>query len=268
MTLITVTNCKGGVAKTTTAVALAAGIANTLPPPATRAADTDKVLLVDGDSQGHVALSFGLPVRCGLFDWLVRGLPLADCILRGRPDQLELLPGDSLTKTVKRLYGDSVEFEKLVARLRGLKLPWVVIDTAAGGLFQEAALAASDQVVIPFRAETLGIDSMFQTLEIIRQIAPGARVTMLPTAFDMRLKEQRENLQMVVNEFGESYGLGTDWDGYAIRTRTAVAEATSYGKTIFEYNGQGIQDVRRGYAVLMNRVMALANEQVAVSQKA
>lgn len=249
MTIITVTNNKGGVAKTTTSVSLAAGLAN-----------AERALLIDGDPQGHVALSFGLPVRSGLFDWTVRGLPLRDCTLSGRPEGLTILPGDSLTKTVERLHGDSTEFDRLVARLRGLPHPYVVIDTAAGGLFQEAALAASDQVIIPFRAETLGIDSMFQTRELIRQVAPTAQVTMLPTAFDMRLAEQRENLQMVVNEFGPTYGLDRDWDSYVIRNRVAVAQCTSYGQTIWEYNGggQGIKDVRRGYSVLIGRVMALA----------
>lgn len=251
MTIVTIASNKGGAAKTTTAVSLAAGLAN-----------LENVLLIDGDPQGHVALSFGLPVRSGLFDWTVRELPLVDCTLTGRPSKLAILPGDSLTKTVERLHGESTEFDRLVARMRSLPHPFAVVDTAAGGLFQEAALAAADQVVIPFRAEALGIDSMFQTMELIRQIAPKARLTLLPTAFDMRLKEQRENLAMVVNEFGPEYGLDRDWGGYVIRVRTAVAEATSYGKTIWEYGGSGIKDVRVGYTRLIGRVLALAGREI------
>lgn len=250
MTIITIASNKGGAAKTTTAVSLAAGLAN-----------FGSSLLIDGDPQGHVSLSFGLPVRSGLFDWLVQGLPLRDCTLSGRPNALTILPGDSLTKTVERLFGESTEFARLVETLRHLHAPMVVIDTAAGGLFQEAALAAADQVVIPFRAEALGLDSMFQTLELIRQLAPRASVTLLPTAFDVRLSEQRDNLAMVKNEFGADYGLGDDWNDYVIRQRIAVAEAVSFGKTIWEYNGSGIKEARRGYSVLVGRVMRLAGRE-------
>lgn len=256
MTIVTVASNKGGAGKTTTAVSLAAGLAN-----------LDKVLLIDADPQSHVTLSFGLPVRSGLFDWLVRELPLNDCTLAGRPAGLTILPGDSLTKTVERLFGDSVEFARLVERLRGLRAPFVVVDTAAGGLFQEAALAAADQVVIPFRAETLGIDSLFQTRELCRQLAPHAQLTLLPTAFDTRLSEQRDNLQRVVNEFGDGFGLTRDWDSYTVRNRVAVTEATAYGKTVWEYNGQGIRDARRAYSVLVNRVLALAQREAVSESK-
>lgn len=251
MTKICVASNKGGCAKTTTSVSLAAGLANT----------GRKVLLVDGDNQGHITLSFGLPVRSGLFDWLVQGLPLHDCTLSGRPSGLTILPGDSLTKTVERLFSDSDEFVRLVALLRGLPQPYVIFDTAAGGLFQEAALAAADMVIIPFRCEQLGIDSLYQTMDLIRQLAPGAPVTLLPTAFDVRLSEQKERLQQVVNEYAGAHGLDRDWDSYVIRNRVAVAQAVGFGKTIWEYKADGILDVRRGYSQLINRVLALAESE-------
>lgn len=250
MTIVTVASNKGGAGKTTTAVSLASALANNY-----------KTLIIDGDAQAHVTLFYGLPVRSGLFDWTVRGMPLRDCTLTGRPAGLTILPGDSLTKTVERLYGTEEEFRALVEKLRQLPHPYVVIDTAAGGVFQEAAMAASDQVVVPFRAEVAGIDSMFQTMELLRQLAPRAAVTLLPTAFDIRLSEQRENLQRVINEYGPAYGLDADWNEYVVRARMVVAQAVGYGKTIWEHSGSGILEVRRAYSVLLNRVLALTERE-------
>jgi hypothetical protein len=45
---------------------------------------------------------------------------------------------------------------------------------------------------------------------------------------------------------------------YAIRSRIAVAEAVAVGLTVWEYGGQGIRDVRVGYAHLAGRVLRLA----------
>jgi len=190
-------------------VSLASGLAQLYP-----------VLLVDGDPQGHCSLSYGLPVRAGLYDWLVTGLPLDDCTLGGRPADLTILPGDSLTKTVERLYGTEQRFGELVKRLKSLALAadFVCVDTAAGGLFQEAALAAADQIVVPFECETLSLDGVYATLELVRQLGPEADVWLLPVAFDRRLKEHRECLASLVNEFGSAYGLGPIDDLYAVGT--------------------------------------------------
>lgn len=248
MTIITVASSKGGVGKTTCSVSLASGLANLV-----------DALLVDLDPQGHAALSFGLPVRSGLYDWLVEEMPLASCVLSGRPVGLTLLPGDSLTKTVERLYASEQEFERLIERLRSLPHDMVILDTAAGGVLQEAALAAADQVVVPFRPETLGLDGVYTTMDLCNQLAPAADITLLPTAFDARLREHRLNLQELRERWGDDYGLEEE---FAIPARIAVAEAVALGKTIFEHNARGIEAVRVGYSHLMGRVMAKAGRDV------
>jgi chromosome partitioning protein len=271
MTLVAIASSKGGVGKTTSAVSLASGLAQLYP-----------VLLVDGDAQGHVALSYGLPVRSGLYDWLVTGLPLDDCTLSGRPAQLTILPGDSLTKTVERLYGTEQRFGELVKRLQSLtgdlapvpperSVGFVVVDTAAGGLFQEAALAAADQVVIPFEAETLSLDGVYATLELVRQLGPDADLWLLPVAFDRRLKEHRECLGSLVNEFGSAYGLGPIDDLYAARyivpARSAVKECPALGKTIYEHTARGLDEVRVAYHLLIGRVLKAAGKDVEIEEE-
>lgn len=243
--IIAVTSKKGGVGKTSAAVSLSSALANFAP-----------TLLVDADDQGHVALSYGLPIRSGLHDWLVERLPLADCTLTGRPDSLTILPGDSHTKTVERLYNDPLQFIILKAALKSLPHKYVVIDTAAGGLLQEAAIAVADQIVIPFRPETLGIDGVYATMALVDALNRGARMTMLPVAYDNRLKEHRHNVLELVTEYGAAMMADP------VLARIAVAEAVSVARTIWEHDAPSLAPVKVAYTQLVARVMRLANADV------
>lgn len=245
MTIITVASTKGGVGKTTTATALAAGLAQ-----------IENTLLVDLDPQGQVSLHFGLPLRSGVYHWLMGDLPLEDCVYHGRPPSLAVLPGDSMTKALFARFQGAHGSHHIAGRLRGLLGAFTVIDTAAGGLLQEAALMAADQVVIPFRCEAPSIDGLFASLELVKQLAPDALLTLLPTDFDMRLREHRNALLELQQTLSPTLGIE---EMYAIRHRIAVAEAAANGCTIWEYNGgSGLVDVRVGYSYLIGRVLRLA----------
>lgn len=244
-TIISVASSKGGTAKTTTACALASGLAN-----------LDSTLLVDLDNQGHVSLCYGLPVRSGLYDWLVRELPLHDCTLTGRPAGLTLLPGDSLTKTVERLYyAETNSFDRLVGALMSLPFEYVICDTNASGLLMEASLAAADLVVVPFLPETLALDSVHASRELVAQLNPHAEIMPLPVRYDTRLREHRLNLTSLREQLGDEHLQ----EMYAVPNRIAVAECPSYGLTVWEHNGRGIEAVRAAYSLLISRIVALAN---------
>jgi chromosome partitioning protein len=242
-TLITIASLKGGVAKTTSAVALASALAQ-----------LEDVLLVDLDSQGQITLHFGLPLRSGVYHWLMGELPLLDCFYRGRPERLKILPGDSMTKALYARFQGTDGAQEIARRLRTFPTTFVVIDTASG-LLQEAALLAADQVIIPFRCEAAGIDGLYASMEIVRQLNINAALTLLPVAYDMRLREHRDNLAHLAPTLKMEYGAE---ELYAIRARIAVAEAVAVGQSIWEYNAQGLGDVRIGYAYLAGRVLRLA----------
>ena len=242
MTTIVIYSRKGGSGKTTTAVSLAAALANLEP-----------TMLIDGDPQGQCTLHFGLPLRSGVYHWLRRELPIEDCLYHGRPEGLRILPGDSFTLGATDAYkGDT---PALAARLRELPGTYVIIDTGGTGItMQEAALVAADQIIIPFRPEIASIDGVYNSLEVARQLAPDAKLTLLPVAF-RRISLHRANLIEMHQDMPEHPELQEE---FAILDRYVVPDACGYGQTIWEYSGGNIVDVRRGYALLAGRVLALA----------
>ena len=255
MTIITVTSAKGGVAKTTTAISLAASLAN-----------LHETLLVDTDSQGQITLGFGLPVRGGLADWLLDDLPLHDCTLTGRPSKLTLLPGDSTTKTMERVYAAENRFDDVIDRFGALGdygFEYIVIDTASKGLLQECAVACADLLVVPFEPEVYGVDGLHGTLAIVAQLNPHAPVILLPTLVDRRIRVHQETIAELIDEFG------ADKIGLPVPSRSAVKRAIAAGQTVWEYtDGPGIADVRIAYSQLLDRVMALARDREQEPQEA
>ena len=250
MTTITIASNKGGVGKTTTAVSIA-----------TILATLDPTLLIDLDPQGHSALSFGHDPRPGVFDWLVNGNFMNSTVVP-RPDcqNLFLLPGDSRTKTVDLIFRAEVGgSQHLVDTLRhvGDDFRWIVIDTPAGGLLQECALAVADQVVIPFRPETLGVDGVHAALALLERINTNAHAIILPVAYDRRLREHRQNVADVTNFF---HG-GNITVAAPIPARVAVAEAVSLGRTIWEHKDTALADVRIGYTQAVDAIRAFATHQ-------
>jgi len=91
-TVLTVANRKGGVAKTTTSVNLAHGLA----------LEGKTGMLVDTDPQGHVAPALGLDQEPGLFNILVAGRLLREMVRQARPN-LWILPGNQRTGTAEAM---------------------------------------------------------------------------------------------------------------------------------------------------------------------
>jgi len=253
MRTIAVLNQKGGVGKTTTVVNTAAALA----------AAGSRVVVIDFDPQAHLTIHLGLEpqiVQLGSYKVLTQSAEFEQQILLMRPN-LWLLPANI------NLVGAESELVSIVGRETILrealqssqdKFDYCLIDCAPSlGLLTLNALAAADDVLIPLQPHFLalrGFGKLLQTVELVnKRINPNLKVKwILLCMFDSRASlpgEVRADIEQFLNK---ARGTNCPWAQAQIlpvyiRRNIKLAEAPSYGKTIFEYeqNCHGSEDYRK-----------------------
>lgn len=276
-TIITIANHKGGVGKTTTAVSLAAGLAEL----------NYRVVLVDCDPQGNVAHFLGLPPGPGLFRLVVQGAKPADVIQRAGRTRLGVIPGDQSTIVLERLLQDPTTglFDPATALADALQpfranrrqryarsIPTsnstsgrgnqkqavapagqaiIILDTAPSlSSVQLAALNAADWLLIPatpeFAAEA-GIGALARAVRDLKEL--GANLDLLgvlPTMVDRRSNEHRQTIADLHAAFA---GLVLP----EVRRLIALAEAPRSGLPIWTYAPKS--EAALDYAAVLQEVI-------------
>lgn len=238
--VIAVTNLKGGIGKTTTVVNVGAGLA----------LKGARVLLVDVDAQGNLALALGVRPRHTLYEVLVDGAAPAGCITNARPN-LDLLAADESLLTAQPTIARRADWTRVLEQaLRPIKASYDFIFVDCGGsltvLNVNALLAASD-VLVPTTVEHLsikGLELLFKQVVRIKN-STGSIKVIVPTMFDARMRQSSALLEKLQTTYG---ALVTP----PIRVNVRLSEASAEGRTIYEFDprSRGALD----YAQLVERL--------------
>jgi chromosome partitioning protein len=230
--VIAFANQKGGVAKTTTTLNLAAAFAE----------QGHRVLCIDMDPQGNLTMSQGIDpdtLETSMFDVLVHDLSIRE-VIRKREIDIACASID--------LAGAEIAMSTKIGRERSLTkalrtisddYDWVFIDTPPSlGLLTVNALTAADQVIVPVQCEYLSMRGLLQlqnTLSMIREnLNPDVQIAgILPTMVDTRTLHAREALEILEENFGDRVF------GARIRKTIRFAEAPVKGMSVLKYDPTG-----------------------------
>ncbi len=230
--VIAFANQKGGVAKTTTTLNLAAAFAE----------QGHRVLCVDMDPQGNLTMSQGIDpdtLEQSMFDVLVYDISIREVIRRREID---------VACASIDLAGAEIAMSTKIGRERSLTkalravsedYDWIFIDTPPSlGLLTVNALTAADQVIVPVQCEYLSMRGLLQlqnTLSMIREnLNPNVQIAgILPTMVDTRTLHAKEALEILEENFGDRVF------GARIRKTVRFAEAPVKGMSVLKYDPKG-----------------------------
>lgn len=223
---------KGGVGKTTSAVNLGHALAT----------QKQKVLLIDLDSQGSASLSLGIPrnkIAPSVADVLLEALPIEEAIRETSVKDLHLVTGSmALANFDVTIANQDRRTERLKDGIKSIlpKFDTIILDCPPTmSLLPVNALVACDHYLVPVMPHYLALEGLVNLLDAIERIkagigATGSLLGILLTMVDQRAKITTEISNIIRQQF-QSAVFKTE-----IKVNIKLAEAPSFGKTIFQYD--------------------------------
>lgn len=246
---IAITNQKGGSGKTTTAVNLAAALAE----------KGEKVLLLDLDPQASASSWLGVEDGGrGLLEVLTAGGKLEELVRETTALGVELVPSSSWLVGAERALAGEVGAELVLRKAIG-RLParwdFLLLDCPPSlGLLAVNALAAVGEVLVPVEARTMalrGLADLLRTVEVVRErINPGLEISaLLLCRVDRRTRLALDVEESLRAKFGKLVLRAV------VRENVRLAEAPSFKQPITTYapSSTGAEDYREAAAEWLRR---------------
>ncbi len=228
MRIIAFLNQKGGVGKTTTTANVGAGLAQL----------KKKVLLIDIDAQASLTHSFGIEpheLSVTIHDFLKKKCLFEEAALQ--KNNIAIIPASISLSAFEKECASLLDKEFIIKKaLKSItKFDYILLDCPPSlGLLTINALAAAQEVIIPVQTEFLALQGLSQLLDTIaviqHKINPKLQISgILGTRFNRR-KMHHDVVEFLQIHFREKVF------NTVIRENIALAEAPSFGKTIYEHN--------------------------------
>lgn len=230
--IITIANQKGGVAKTTTAVNLGAGLAIL----------GKKILIVDVDPQGNATSGLGINKlqtgRC-IYDCIINELPVRALVHKTQIEGLNVVPA-----TIQ-LAGAEVELVSAISREMKLKkalslikdeYDYIIIDCPPSlGLLTLNAMTAADSILIPVQCEYYALEGLSQLMNTIALVKKHLNPSLEVEGAVLTMFDARTNLSIQVVDEVKAYFKDKVFNSIIPRN-VRLSEAPSYGLPIMLYD--------------------------------
>jgi chromosome partitioning protein len=229
MRVLVISNQKGGVGKTTTAISLGAALVER----------GERVLLVDLDPQANATSGLGMEKSGAIYRVLLKEQPITESAVHTQLEGFDLIPSGP------DMAGAEVELVPIMARefrlRQALRAAGDVYDTVlvdcppSLGLLTVNALAAGDGVVVPVQCEYYALEGLAQLLDTIEAVRQRLNDKLEVLAIVLTMEDRRNRLSMQVIEEVRKH-----FPKLVARTRiprtVRLAEAPSHGKPISVYD--------------------------------